>query len=185
MSASDGRGDDADAGVDVPDNGGDDDDRTACGCDSQEVRGGQWIHVCSGSFDPAVCEQLTCDGRAALPAPCSPDRVRLCCEMPALDLYTNLYEDCEHDNCEDGFRRQCASFGGHVSSGLCGGQEPPAEEDDTRPSALERAKGLCTVAGTPGGEGGPLPGWTLGLLLGLWALRRSRRRVMSTPAPRG
>lgn len=171
-------GADADAGAQPE---GEADTGVACSCETLEPRDGQRVHVCTGSFDPDVCEHFTCESSYVTQRPCSAQSVRLCCQMDSRSLYTNLYDDCEHDNCEQGFRDQCRDFGGTVISGLCGGQDPEAGSDRLPPAPTERSKGFCSVSRV--GDA-PSPTWLLlGLLTGL--VVRGRRRVRRRGELRG
>lgn len=113
-----------------------------CSCQTDEGEGARRIHLCTGSFDGAVCDALSCKGTLRK-ASCDDDSpVRLCCEMEARKLYTYLYADCTHPNCEKGFRAQCKDFAGEVRDGMCVGAPPvpePPENDDGGSSSCRNA----------------------------------------------
>jgi MYXO-CTERM domain-containing protein len=96
---------------------------------------------------------------------CPTSGVALCCEMPARGLYSQLYEDCTHPNCEAGFRAQCTDFGGTISVGAC-----VVEDTD---SASDESGGGCSVHG---GGRTPNPSTALLCLLGIALAARTRRR---------
>ena len=96
--------------------------------------------------------------------------VELCCEMPSRGLYSQLYEDCDHPNCETGFRAQCEDFGGLIRGGACKVEAPelPGDRD---------SGGGCSVSAATAprlAHFGSL--WLLGvgIALALRARRRSR-----------
>ena len=107
----------------------------ACSCETNTGQGEREIHLCTGSFERDVCKRFSCDRGTLRSARCREESpVRLCCDMKARGLYTSLYEDCRHPNCETGFRAQCADFGGEVQAGPCqsndGVDDPDTELGD-------------------------------------------------------
>jgi hypothetical protein len=100
----------------------------ACSCETALNSDGH-IHLCTGSFDRDTCRSFDCDEGSPRSARCPGDSVRLCCTMEARKLYSQLYEDCTHPNCESGFRAQCDEFGGVVSEGPCDAPELPDDPD--------------------------------------------------------
>jgi hypothetical protein len=136
----------------------------ACSCETALDNGGR-IHVCTGSFDRATCRSFSCELGTPRAGRCTESGVRLCCEMKARRLYTNLYDDCDHPNCEAGFRAQCSQFGGDVIEGAC---EAPELPDDT-----ETDVGLSCAVSTPGATPAP---WLAWLALCGACLERVRRR---------
>jgi hypothetical protein len=100
----------------------------ACSCESSLNSDGL-IHVCTGSFEADVCSAFSCEDGTVRARRCPASEVRLCCDMPVRGLYSQLYEDCSHPNCESGFRAQCEEFGGRVSTGACDAPELPDDED--------------------------------------------------------
>lgn len=159
-------GPDSGAGVDAGDDVG-----AACSCETVENTGGGPIHVCTGARERAVCQQFECESSIVRDRPCPTTGVALCCEMPARGLYSQLYEDCSHPNCETGFRAQCSDFGGSISEGAC-----VVEDTD---GASDESGGGCSVHG-----GGPtressaalLGSFSLLGLLGIALAARIRRR---------
>jgi hypothetical protein len=115
----------SDGNLDAGDNPG----VAACSCEVAVDNGDGLIHVCTGSFDRDVCRSFDCEQGTPRPARCSDFRARLCCNMPARFLYSHLYEDCTHPNCERGFRAQCQEFGGTVSLGACDAPDVPDDPD--------------------------------------------------------
>lgn len=104
------------------------DQTAACSCESDMGSGAREIHLCTGSFDRDVCRSFSCTEGTLRSARCDDDSpVKLCCDMPARGLYTYLYQDCTHPNCETGFRAQCADFAGEVVTGRC---DAPGLPDD-------------------------------------------------------
>lgn len=185
--------DDADGGVDpdddggvpmsddmmpdvMPDGGASPDAGTSgrydeCSCEADIGTGDGRIHVCTESFDPFVCEDFGCNRGTVRRRACDRDNVALCCEMRSRDLNTHLYEDCDHPNCESGFREQCERFGGSVLDGPCEAPEPP-DNIDNRPDEEDDDGGFCAVS-APGAQrrgSGALA------LLGVVALLVRRRR---------
>jgi len=115
-------------GTSMPSDSGMPDMTAACSCESASGSGSRKIHLCTGSFDRDVCRafEFSCELGTKRSARCDEDsRVKLCCDMPARGLYTYLYEDCTHPNCETGFRAQCADFAGEVVLGLCRSPDRP------------------------------------------------------------
>jgi hypothetical protein len=110
-----------DAGPGVP--------TVACSCESDMGFADRHIHLCTGSYDEDVCKTFTCREGTPRSVRCRDrDRVRKCCSMPARGLYTYLYEDCTHPNCETGFLAQCRDFAGSVVDGPCEGSTPPDDD---------------------------------------------------------
>jgi len=139
----------------------------ACSCDVAENSDGL-IHVCTGSFKASVCKQLSCEGSYVQPMRCPEDGIRLCCEMEARGLYSQLYDDCTHPNCESGFRAECEDLGGRIALGACDAPEEP-DDPDTETSA---DSGSCAVRHTPSSDFG-VAGFSL--LCATWTVRRRRR----------
>jgi len=114
----------------------------ACSCQTNQGEGARRIHLCTGSFDAEVCDALDCEIRLRK-ASCDDDSpVRLCCEMEARKLYTYLYADCTHPNCDKGFRAQCKDFAGEVRDGMCSGPPPDpqlSENNGSSPSSCRNA----------------------------------------------
>lgn len=125
---------DASVGVDAGDDVG-----AACSCETVENTGGGPIHVCTGARERDVCQQFECESSIVRDRACPTRGVELCCEMPARGLYSQLYEDCTHPNCEAGFRAQCGDFGGTISEGAC-----VVEDTD---GASDESSGGCSVHG--------------------------------------
>jgi len=142
----------------------------ACSCDVAENSDGL-IHVCTGSFKESVCKQLSCEESYVQPKRCPEEGIRLCCEMEARGLYSQLYDDCTHPNCESGFRAECEDLGGRIALGACDAPEEP-DDPDTETSA---DSGSCAVGHARSNKLGA-PGFSLlGLtLLGLTSVRRRR-----------
>lgn len=184
--------DDADGGVDpdddggvpvddvVPDGGAAPDAGTRgrydeCSCEADIGTDDGRIHVCTESFDPFVCEDFGCNRGVVRGRACDRGSVALCCEMRSRDLKTHLYEDCDHPNCESGFREQCQRFGGSVVEGPCDAPERPDTIDNT-PDDDEDDGGFCTVS-APGAAGGGAGGggaWLALLVVAGWLARRRR-----------
>lgn len=123
--------DEADASL--PDGGAvdaGDETREACSCETIENTGAGTIHVCTGGRDRSVCSDFECESSVVRARPCPTRSVELCCEMRARGLYSQLYEDCDHPNCETGFRAQCHDFGGTLREGKCEIEELPTASDD-------------------------------------------------------
>ncbi len=141
----------------------------ACSCESKDGTG---IHLCTGSFERRACSRFSCEDGTLRSKSCDGvSEVRYCCEMKARDLYTNLYADCTHPNCETGFRSQCADFGGVVLAGPC--ITPNAVED---PDTTLGDEASCSI-GRRGAEHAPSAAlaWScLGLAL---LIRRAASRV--------
>jgi hypothetical protein len=142
----------------------------ACSCESELDDDGR-IHVCTESDDPQVCRAFDCDLGTRLDRPCPSAPTRLCCEMPARDLQSYLYEDCTHPNCESGFREQCREFGGSVYRGAC---ERPAVGGSTGDRIDDDDGSVCSTA-FAGADGPRGAGWLT--LCGAIALLLRRRRV--------
>jgi MYXO-CTERM domain-containing protein len=148
----------------------------ACSCDARSEKGGS-IHVCTGSFDSEVCETLSCELGEVWQRPCSIKGVRLCCEMPARQLYANLYDDCTHANCRAGFFAQCQDFGGSVYEGPCRAQLEWAQRNPSDSGKDDDDDdGWCSVARGvgAGSSSGASTGGLLLLALALLGLRRRR-----------
>jgi MYXO-CTERM domain-containing protein len=94
--------------------------------------------------------------------------------MRSRDLKTHLYEDCDHPNCESGFREQCERFGGSVEEGPCEAPEPP-DNIDNRPDEDDDDRGFCAVSAPGADRGAPAALLLLGVV-GLLARRRRQRR---------
>ena len=142
----------------------------ACSCETTLNDEGR-IHVCTGSFDRATCRSFSCEFGTPRSGRCTPARAVLCCTMPGRRLYSHLYDDCDHPNCEAGFRAQCREFAGNVTEGACDAPDLPDDEE------TEVNTSLCAV-GAPGAGNGHAPAWLL--LLGLaGAGLRSRRKARS------
>jgi uncharacterized protein (TIGR03382 family) len=156
----------SDAGMDA---GGSPGNTAACSCETA-VNSDGLIHVCTGSFDRDVCRTFDCQEGSVRSARCSDQPVRLCCTMPARMLYSQLYEDCTHANCESGFSQQCTEFGGTISVGACQAPELPDDPD------TETGDGGCSVGGRPNPAAWSVLALALGLLL---ARRRTRARAPS------
>jgi MYXO-CTERM domain-containing protein len=157
----------ADGGLDAGSTPG----TAACSCETALDSDGL-IHVCTGSFDRDVCSSFSCEQGTPRAARCSDSQARLCCTMPARMLYSHLYEDCTHPNCERGFRAQCQEFGGTVSLGACDAPELPDDPDTETGESSD-----CSVAPARAGT----PWWSATWLAGAglaWRLRRQRRRAL-------
>lgn len=140
----------------------------ACSCDTVASTSAGTIHVCTGARERYECRYLECTTTIKRAQPCPSSRVELCCEMTSRGLYSQLYEDCDHPNCEAGFRAQCHDFGGAVHEGPCAVDERPASEDDS--------SGGCSAAGARAAGWSAALLWLAGLALAL----RSARRVKPT-----
>jgi hypothetical protein len=145
-----------------------DETREACSCETIENTGAGTIHVCTGGRDRSVCRGFECESSVVRARPCPTRSVELCCEMPARGLYSQLYEDCDHPNCETGFRAQCHDFGGTLREGKCALEEtPPTSDGDS---------GGCSVS-TPSNRA-PLSSasclWLVAIALALRGLTRRR-----------
>lgn len=140
----------------------------ACSCESVERTGAGTIHVCTGAREHDVCDDFQCESSTVRARPCPTRGVELCCEMSARGLYSQLYEDCDHPNCEAGFRAQCSDFGGSISEGPCVIEEPSTSGDDD-------ASGGCTVQPSVAARPSAAALWLLGVALALRARRRVRR----------
>lgn len=153
-----------DASVDV-DAGGE--IGAACSCETVENTGGGPIHVCTGARERDVCRQFECESSIVRDRACPTRGVQLCCEMPSRGLYSQLYEDCTHPNCEAGFRAQCGDFGGTIAEGPC-----VVEDTD---GASDESGGGCSVhaASRASDSSAALPG-VLGLALAARIRRRAR-----------
>jgi len=141
---------------------------TACSCEARTNTGAGVIHVCTGGRSEDVCASFECDSSNVRARPCPTNDVALCCEMSARGLYSQLYEDCDHPNCETGFRAQCSDFGGLVHEGPCVIEEEGSDDDDSG--------GGCTVSArnaTGGSAGAAL--WLIAISLWLRGRRRSRQ----------
>jgi hypothetical protein len=161
--------------------GGDDDagaTGAACSCTTDDNESGQGrVHLCTGSSEADICATLDCDRGTFRGSPCSTRAARLCCSMPSRGLYTQLYDDCAHPNCEAGFLAQCRDFAGEVSEGACevgSGSFDASDHDDPD----EDEGGFCSVSRVGGGDGQRGVGLWLGLLGGL-LVARARRRARS------
>ncbi|HEX2677318.1 MAG TPA: hypothetical protein VHM19_11775, partial [Polyangiales bacterium] len=122
------------------------------------------VHVCTGSIDMKACDTLSCSHGNHRAYACSSDDVRLCCELPH-QLYSQLYDDCDHPRCELGFRAECESEGGRIHSGAC-----------DIPDNVKKGSGgggICSVARASSSE----PGRCAFLLLAVAAVSRLRRRA--------
>lgn len=121
----------ADAGADAAARAG----TEACSCttnDSEELDTSDSpgrVHVCTGSLDPEVCEDLDCERGIFEKRACDSSSVRYCCEMPN-GLYSQLYENCDHPRCEQGFVAQCEDFGGTLLPRACDVPDDVKETDD-------------------------------------------------------
>jgi MYXO-CTERM domain-containing protein len=160
-SLPDGGGSIVDAGPDIG---------AACSCETVQGTGGGTIHVCTGARERDVCEDFECESSTVRDRPCPTRDVELCCEMSARGLYSQLYEDCDHPNCEAGFRAQCADFGGLISEGPCVIEEPSARGDD------DDGGGCSVQPGRAAPDASTSALWLLGLALALWARRVGRAR---------
>lgn len=142
----------------------------ACSCETVEGTSAGDIHVCTGGRERDVCERFECESSFVRDRPCPTRGVELCCEMPARGLYSQLYEDCDHPNCEAGFRAQCADFGGSISEGACVIEVPSTSDDDSgggcavQPSGRDERSSATVL-------------WLLGLALSLRRWRRVLRRA--------
>lgn len=139
---------DGDAGLDAGATIGEYDE---CSCEAEVGDDDGRIHVCTESFEPDVCETFRCTRGTVRGRPCPRSGSRLCCEMRSRGLKSHLYEDCDHPNCESGFRQQCEDYGGSILEGACEAPERPdiiVDEDDDD-------GGLCSVhaVGRPHGRG--------------------------------
>jgi hypothetical protein len=138
----------------------------SCSCETALNDNGR-IHVCTGSFDRSTCRSFSCDVGAPRSGRCPDRQVLLCCTMSARHLYSHLYDDCEHPNCEAGFRAQCDDFGGTVTAGACQAPELP-DDPDTEVGTS------CALQPPGTSNGSPLPWSLLFGLLCLGARRRTR-----------
>lgn len=150
----------------------------ACSCTSDYNSGNEGrVHLCTGAYAADACSSLACTDGTFRGEPCSSDNVRLCCQMPSRDMYSELYADCTHPNCLTGFRAQCEDFGGAITAGACvvpdgtwsGAHdlEDNLEDDDEG--------GFCSVRAVRAGD--PSSGlWSLWSLVALAALVRRRAR---------
>lgn len=118
-----------DASVEV--DAGNGDVGTACSCETVENTGGGRIHVCTGARERYVCQQLECESSIVRDRACPTSGVALCCEMPSRGLYSQLYADCEHPNCDTGFRAQCEDFGGSITEGPCVVEDTDGASDES------------------------------------------------------
>lgn len=140
----------------------------ACSCETNMGSGEREIHLCTGSFEREACSRFSCGSGTLRSEKC--DRtspVRLCCDMKSRDLYTYLYEDCTHPNCEAGFRAQCDDFAGEVLAGRC-----DSDDDDVEPDPELDESASCSVAST-GERGGAGFAWSA-LALAFLIRRRGR-----------
>ncbi len=138
-SSADGDAGDLDAGP--PPDAGPGVPTVACSCEADMGFDERHIHLCTGSYDEDVCKSFTCREGTPRTVRCRDrDSVRKCCSMPARGLYTYLYEDCTHPNCETGFLAQCRDFAGTVVDGPCEGTTP----DDPDPFSSD--SGGCSVS---------------------------------------
>jgi hypothetical protein len=153
-----------DAGIDA----GSVDVGYACSCTAHERDEQGTIHVCTGSEDRDVCASFSCTVGTVRYRPCDQEAVRLCCTMPSRGLYSQLYEDCDHPNCETGFRAQCRAFGGTVAEGACELEEHDAYEEAD-------GGGFCSMQPSRGGARPPV--WLVLMAASLGVItRRVRRR---------
>jgi len=143
----------------------------ACSCETVEGTSAGDIHVCTGGRDRDVCERFECESSFVRDRPCPIRDVELCCEMPARGLYSQLYEDCDHPNCEAGFRAQCADFGGSISEGACVIEVPSMSDDD------DSGGGCAVQPSAPDERSSTTVLWLIGLALGLRRWRRVLRRA--------
>jgi len=148
--------------------GGTDGASIACSCESDLASDGDRIHLCTQSFELDVCLDLECERGTERRRACPTTDATHCCEMPARGLYTALYSDCTHPNCESGFNAQCEDFGGTVVEGACP-STPPRDFDESD----DDGGGMCSVSGA-GLRGSALPAVGLLLLAGLLRARRRR-----------
>jgi len=125
------------------------DSSEACSCDTVTNTTAGTIHVCTGARERYECRYLECTTTIKRDRACPTRSVELCCEMPSRGLYSQLYEDCDHPNCEAGFRAQCHDFGGSITAGACVVEESdPASEDSAggcRAAPSQRAAGPSTL----------------------------------------
>lgn len=157
---------DAGAFADAGDHNG-----AVCSCETDENTGGGPIHVCTGARERDVCRQFECESSIVRDRACPTSGVALCCEMPVRGLYSQLYEDCTHPNCEAGFRAQCVDFGGSVSKGAC-----VVEDAD---GASGGSGGGCSV---PGRGRTSDPSTALLCMLGIALAVRIQRRTRGAHA---
>ncbi len=148
----------------------------ACSCETDDGSGEREIHLCTGSFESEICRDFRddprwCEDGTKLSRRCDDDSpVRLCCKMKARGLYTYLYEDCTHPNCEVGFRAQCDDFAGKVVEGLC---DPTSLPDGGDPELGDDP--ACSVA-THGARTRNGPVSALVWMLSLSFVARRKRR---------
>ena len=102
-----------------------------CSCETVQNTGGGAIHVCTGARERDVCRQFECESSIVRDRACPTSDVALCCEMPSRGLYSQLYEDCKHPNCETGFRAQCEDFGGSITEGACVVEDTDGASDES------------------------------------------------------
>jgi hypothetical protein len=145
----------------------------ACSCESAEGSDQGLIHVCTGSETADGCRRFSCESGTVRNRPCSTHEVKLCCSMGARELYSQLYEDCTHPNCEAGFRAQCLEFGGAISEGAC-----DLEQHDMYEDSRGGGGGFCSVGSIGAGRGAAGAGLCFVLAsVGLGVRRRSRLRA--------
>jgi hypothetical protein len=135
-----------------------------CSCETVQDGDGR-LHVCTDSYEREVCAEFSCARGTERSRPCPSRGVQLCCEMPDQDTQSRLYDDCNHPNCESGFRDQCRDFGGRVHEGDC---------DVSRVGTRPKEDALCAVH-APGSARGSTVAWALLISPGL--LLSSRRRA--------
>ena len=133
-----------------------------CSCETAEGTGAGTIHVCTGAREADVCRSFECESGSVRDRPCPTRAATLCCEMYARGLYSQLYDDCDHPNCETGFRAQCFDFGGTITEGPCVIEEPGEDLDDD-------SSGGCTVQPLRSARGDAALLWLLGIALVLVA----------------
>ncbi len=138
----------------------------ACSCDVAANSDGH-IHVCTGSYEQSVCRQLTCEESNVRPQRCPEKDITLCCALDGRGLYSQLYNDCTHPNCESGFRAECEDLGGSISAGAC---ESPALPDDPDTETSD-ATGSCAIGYTTPAKRNGIFGWLVSLAL---VVRRRR-----------
>jgi hypothetical protein len=149
----------------------------ACSCTSDFKSGEQGrIHVCTGGYESDACASLSCERGTVRGIACSARAVSLCCQMPSRGLYTELYDDCTHPNCEAGFLAQCEDFSGTVTDGPCKLPSGAPADDGS-----DSGGSLCTVLVVHAAGQHTSP---LFALLGLGALFMLRRARVLRRRPR-
>jgi hypothetical protein len=140
-------------------------DGDICSCETLLDDDGT-LHVCTDSYERAVCATFSCNRGTERARPCPRRGVHLCCEMPDEGTQSRLYDDCTHPNCESGFRDQCREFGGTIHEGDCDVSRSSEPHGD--------ANSLCAVS-APGGARRTASGFALlALACLITGLRRSR-----------